>query len=263
MPPLLNYPPLATLPLGPFTVYVWGIFVGLGILAATWVATRRGRRNGIAPQQLWDLAFWVVLAGLVGARLLYVAEYWQDFAHEPWRVFAVWEGGMSAFGALALGALAGLWYARRHRLLAGTLAAAAAPAALLGDAIGRLGGAWSHMYPGIPTSFPISYVLDGVQRHEAGIELALASLVGFFVVLGIERRFSSFITRRSSFTPALALAWYSASRFLLDFLRAADLPTSDLRYAGLTLAQYLSAIGAVVALFALVRGRRDVTRVLC
>lgn len=254
--PLLNYPPFATLPLGPLTVYLWGIFVGLGILAATWVAVQRGRRSGIAPQQLWDLAFWVVLAGIVGARALYVAEYWRDFVDAPWRAIAIWEGGMSAFGAIVFGVAAGQWFARQRRISFLQLANVVAPSLLLGDAVGRLGGASSHMYPGTPTTFPISYVLDGVQRHEVGIELALVSIIGFLPVLGMERfcRRIRVGSREVSSTTAhcplptalLVLLWYSLERFLFDFLRASDLPNSDLRYAGFTLAQ-LCAMGGVAA----------------
>lgn len=248
MPPLLNYPPLATLPLGSLSVYLWGIFVGLGILAGTLVAVRRGRRVGMTPQPVWDLTFWVVLAGIVGARALFVAEYWRDFRGEPWNIFAIWEGGMSAFGALVFGVAAGQWFARQRRISFLRLANVVAPALLLGDALGRLGGAASHMYPGTPTTFPISYVLEGVQRHEVGIELALASFLGFLVVLAVEKRWQKL--HRSDIhllrVSILVLLWYSVERLLLDVLRARDLSNSDLRYAGFTLAQ-LCAMGGVAA----------------
>lgn len=249
MSPLLNYPPFATLPLGSLTVYLWGIFVGLGILAGTLVAVRRGRRVGITPQPLWDLAFWVVLAGIVGARALYIAEYWRDFRGDPWSIFAIWEGGMSAFGAIVFGVAAGQWFARQRRTSFLRLANVVAPALLLGDALGRLGGAASHMYPGTPTTFPISYVLDGVQRHEVGVELVLTSFLGFLVVLAIERRWQKM--HRSHARPlhvsTLVLLWYSVERLLLDVLRASDLPNSDLRYAGFTLAQLGALVGVGVA----------------
>lgn len=254
---MFSYPPISTVDLGPVTVYTWGIFVGLGILAATWVAVQRGRRSGIAPQQLWDLVFWAVLAGIVGARALYVAEYWRDFVEAPWQAIAIWEGGMSAFGAILGGVPVGFWYIRLRRLPLPLVLHAVAPALLLGDAIGRLGGAASHMYPGTPTSFPVSYVLDGVQRHEVGIELALASLVGYLVILWIEHwpTAARWLGARLSM-PWLVLLWYSLERFLLDFLRASDLPNSDLRYGGLTLAQYGSIIGVVVSVVLLFRRPR-------
>lgn len=250
MTPLFNFPAVRTIPLGSLPLHTWGLFVAVGILVGSWVAARRLERVGIPKGESWNLTFWLTVAGLFGARLLYVAEYWRDFASEPWRVFALWEGGMSAWGAILFGVPTAWWYARSRPLRLGALAAAAAPSLLMGDAIGRLGGAASHMYPGTPTRFPFSYLLDGVQRHEVGIELALASLAGFVVVLAAERRWC----RTSCLMPAaLVLLWYSSERFLLDFLRASDLPGSDLRYGGLTLAQ-LFAFGAL-SFLAVVRVR--------
>lgn len=248
---MFDYLPVRELfPLGPFVAYTWGLFVALGIFVAACLGSRRSRRFGIPPEKIWNVAFAAAVAGFIGARLLYVVEYARDFAAEPWRVFAVWEGGMSAYGALLLGAAASCWYARRQKIPLRRLAAALSLPFLLGDAIGRLGGAASHMYPGRPTAFPISYVLDGVRRHEVGIELSFASLLGFFVISGLER-----ITRgkASDFTASAVLLWYSLARLLLDFLRAADLPNSDIRYGGLTLAQYFAIAGLFLGLVLLTR----------
>lgn len=257
------------------TLHTWGAFVALGIVVATAVAARRGQRMGLPPRVIWDCAFWVCLAGLGGARFLYVAEYWREFVGEPLSILALWQGGMSAAGALIAGCAVGVWVVRRRGLDPWTVAAAAAPAVLLGDAIGRLGGALSHMYPGIPTTFPISYVLDGVQRHEVGIELALASLAGFGAVMWAEHRWCRgargsgqwvvgsghrrFPTAYCLMPTALTLLWYSAERLFLDFLRASDLPISDLRYAGFTLAQYVALVGLSLGLVLLGR-RRMVVR---
>lgn len=257
MRPLLDYPPLDLVSLGPLVLYTWGVFVALGIAAGGLVAASRARSRGLASHHVWDLTFWVVVAGLLGARALYVAEYWQDFTAEPWRVLAIWKGGMSAFGAIVCGTAAGRWYARQRRISFLRLANVVAPSLLLGDAIGRLGGAASHMYPGTPTTFPISYVLNGVQRHEVGVELALVSLLGFLVVLWLERWCEKKTSASCLPPPALVtLFWYSVERFLLDFFRATDLPTSDLRYAGLTLAQWLAAGGILLALLVAFRRQR-------
>lgn len=187
MTPLLDYPPIRVIPAGPFALHTWGLFVAAGALLATAVAARRAARAGISPAVVWDGAFWILVAGLVGARLLFVIEYWREFVGAPWSALAFWEGGMSAFGSVILAPAVGIWYARRRGLNVWTVLQAVAPAALLADAIGRLGGAASHMYPGTPTAFPLSYVVDGVQRHEVGVELAAASFVGFLVVLSFER----------------------------------------------------------------------------
>ncbi len=250
---MLNYPPVPTLPVGLFTLRTWGVFVTCGILVATWLAGRRAFSLGISNTEIWNGSFWTVLGGVVGARLLYVIEYGRDFIHEPWRALAVWEGGLSAYGAIVLGACTAFWYVRHRSLSFQAIATAAALPALLGDAIGRLGGAASHMYPGRPTEFPLSFILDGVQRHEVGIELSLVSFFGFLCISGLERAVRG--SRARHVSPATVLLWYSLERFFLDFLRASDLPKSDLRYgyAGLTLAQYFACAGFLLGLWLLVR----------
>lgn len=172
-------------------------------------------------------------------------EYWRVFWDDPWRIIAVWEGGMSMWGGILLGVYAGWLYVRHHDLDVRRVAAAVAPALLLGDAVGRLGGAASHMYPGRSTSFFLSTVVAGVRRHEVGIELALASFLGFLVVLTLERWWRR-TGRGTGRVIAAVVLWYAGERLILDFLRAADLPGSDLRYAGFTLAQYFSLAAVLV-----------------
>ncbi|TSC63938.1 MAG: phosphatidylglycerol:prolipoprotein diacylglycerol transferase [Parcubacteria group bacterium Gr01-1014_106] len=243
--PWLDYSPVAVVQLGSLPIRLWGVFVALGILVATAVAARRGERVGIPRDVMWNLSFWMNAAGFVGGRVLYVVEHWRDYIAQPLRIFAVWEGGMAIFGGLVAGTATVVLFARRYRIPLRVLADTAVPTLLLGDAIGRLGGAVSHMYTGIPTSFPLSYMLDGVQRHEVGIELSLMSLLGFLLMLWLER-FKLPL-------GALTLVWYALERFLLDFLRSTDLPNSDPRYAGLTMAQYFAIGGMVIAGFFLIR----------
>lgn len=241
----LDYAPVAVIQVGAIPIRLWGVCIALGIVVATAVASRRGERIGMSREQMWNLSFWMNAAGFVGGRTLYVLEHWREFIEQPLSVFAVWRGGMSIFGALLAGTAVVILFARWHGISLRRLADAAVPTLLLGDAIGRLGGAASHMYPGIPTTFPLSYMLDGVQRHEVGIELSLMSLVGFLCMMWLARFRLPLGT--------LTLLWYSVERFLLDFLRSSDLPQSDLRYAGLTLAQYFAIGGIAIAGFFLVR----------
>lgn len=237
---------MRTVTLGPVTLYTWGLLVGIGILIATTLAAFRARRYEVPWHRTWSLAFAVIAYGLVGARALYVAEYWREFWADPWRVLAIWEGGLSAWGGILLGLYGGWRFVRQHDLNVRQVAAAVAPPLLLGDAIGRLGGAASHMYAGAPTTSFLSYTLRGVQRHEVGSELALASALGFLLALVLER-----LPRRAgqSFPVApFVLFWYSLERLVLDGLRATDLPNADLRYAGFTLAQYFAGASLLVAL---------------
>jgi phosphatidylglycerol:prolipoprotein diacylglycerol transferase len=236
--------------LGPVTVYVWGLFVALGVLGGTLLAASRAKRRGIDPAQIFNLAIWVVVAGFLGARLWFLLEYGRDIGFTLGLVRAQ-DGGLSAVGGILGGLVGGWWYLRRHALAFGQLADIVAPGMLLGEGIGRLGCFSIHDHLGRPTAFPLSVNVFGVPRHDVGLELSLAGLAGALVLLLWERfgaRPSKLAERSGARHTAglggvFALIWYALTRFSLDFLRATDLPVVDRRYGGLTLAQVAAIVG--------------------
>lgn len=127
------YPDLFTI--GSLTVTSYGVFVGLGALVGLWIFAREARRTGLPPSVL-DAALAGVFGGVVGAKLLYVAEHAAD---APLSSLLLARGGLSWYGGLGGGVAAAivviLW--RRLPLLAAL--SAAAPALAAGHAIGRIG----------------------------------------------------------------------------------------------------------------------------
>src|ERR1043165_1474830 len=90
------------LQLGPLTLTWYGIFVALGFLIGIWTASRRGLREGIAPEKIIDIGPWLLIGAIVGARTLYVVSYWNEaFAGKPfWEVFKIYQGGIVYYGGL-------------------------------------------------------------------------------------------------------------------------------------------------------------------
>lgn len=127
--------------LGPLTIHWYGIFIALAFIAGVWTASRRGLRDGINPEWISDLAVWLLLGGIVGARLLHVITYWEsDFANRPlWEVFAIWKGGLVFYGSLIGAALAGATFVKIKKLPFLKLADALAPSIALGSVFGRIG----------------------------------------------------------------------------------------------------------------------------
>jgi phosphatidylglycerol---prolipoprotein diacylglyceryl transferase len=99
--------------------------------------------------------------------------------------------------------------------------------------VARLGCFSVHDHPGALTSFPLAVAFEGGARHDLGLYDAVVLAVISVVLYALERRGRL----RDRLLPLLALL-YGTSRFLLDFLRARDLPYSDARYLGLTPAQF-------------------------
>ncbi len=233
--------------IGPVHLYVWGTFVAIGIIVATWCAMRIAEQQGHSAEYVFDQAVWVVLWGLIGARVLYCVSEFAFFAAHPFQVFALWNGGMSITGGILGGVFYLVWSYRNNRLAGLQYLELVALVCPIGMCIGRVGCFCIYDHPGSATTLPWGQEYsDGVVRHNHGLYLSLHA--GLIAVL------FWFLYRRNPHRPAgtyiaLFAVLYGAPRFFLDFLRATDIPGSDPRYAGLTIAQYVSLFMIVAGLF--------------
>lgn len=227
--------------LGPVTIYVWGVMVAAGIALGLWMSVWAAKQRGLNHKHVADAAAWIIVASLVGGRVVYVISEWHLFAGDLLSVFAVWEGGMSISGGF-LGALfAAVGYFRIKKVSFLEYADVTIFGLPLGLFIGRLGCFFIFDHPGAPTTafFGQEYV-DGIVRHNHGLYLSLNGLVLTVLFALLWRRDMA----RGMYIVVFAI-WYGVMRFLLDFWRATDLAVVDSRWLGLTVAQYLS-LGFVV-----------------
>src|SRR3989304_10309193 len=134
--------------LGDLAIGWYGLAVFSAIGAALLIAQHEVRRRNLPLDALWGIGPWTILGGLVGARALHVIDNWSMYASEPLRFFAFHQGGLAIGGALLGGIVATLAASQRYRAPLLSLADAAAPGIILGQAIGRLGGPGAGAGPG-------------------------------------------------------------------------------------------------------------------
>lgn len=237
---------LNVIPIGPVGIRVWGTLVAFGFLAATWIAARRAKTKRLPPNAIWDMAFWVFLAAIIGSRIFHVAFYdpgWY-LAH-PLDAVDPTKPGYAIAGGYLFGALAAWIYIRIKKLdllAVGDVVAWGLP---WGMGIGRIGCFLIHDHPGALTSLPIGVRYpDGGARHDLGLELSLLGFAIGVLFLVLNRSFKH--PPRGYWLGALMMLDGTA-RFFLDFLRI-----GDARFAGLTPAQWLmipiAAVGAYLVL---------------
>src|SRR5690606_11922424 len=96
--------------LGPLTVTWYGLFVATGFWLGAWTAARRAPRAGVSSDAIWDLLWVLIVAGILGARALYVATYWErDFKNQPFsEIFMIHHGGLVFHGGF-LAATVAAW----------------------------------------------------------------------------------------------------------------------------------------------------------
>jgi phosphatidylglycerol---prolipoprotein diacylglyceryl transferase len=123
-------------------VYGFGMMLVLAYVCCTWLAGRLGKREGVAPEQLQDLAIWLLISGILGARITYILQYRHQFT-SFWQFFRIWDGGLVFYGS-AIGGVIGYFLARhfvlrKYNLSSWKMADLIAPCVALGLCLGRVG----------------------------------------------------------------------------------------------------------------------------
>lgn len=153
----LPSPTTAVWQLGPLPVRAYALCIIVGILVACLVTEYRLRRRGVAPGAVLDIAVWAVPAGIIGARIYHVItspEKYFGAGGDPMKAFAIWEGGLGIWGAVAGGAI-GAWIAARQLgIPLAVVADALAPGLPLAQAIGRFGNWFNNELFGGRTTLP-------------------------------------------------------------------------------------------------------------
>jgi phosphatidylglycerol:prolipoprotein diacylglycerol transferase len=232
--------------IGPLPIRWYGMIIVLGIFAGGFIASREARRRGENPDRIWDALVWVAVAGIIGARLYHVFSTpagctetvqscgWPWYRNHPIDALLIWNGGLGIFGAILAGGLVVVIYARRHQLPLARYLDIAAPALLIGQAIGRWGNFANQELYGPPTDLPWGIAIDAAHRtypytdlvrypiettrfHPLFLYESLLNLLGFVVLIVISRRFAHRLKDGDLFL--LYLIWYPANRILVESMR--------------------------------------------
>jgi phosphatidylglycerol:prolipoprotein diacylglycerol transferase len=208
------------------TLHTYGVLLAIAFLAGLWVASRQAKRSGLDAGRVTDMAVWVLIAGLVGAKLLLVALDWRHFAGS-WRdLGSVVQSGGVFYGGLIGGILVAWLYARRYRLPGWQTADVLAPGVVLGQAIGRLGCFAAGCCWGKPAQVPWAVTFTDVYAaRQVGTPMDIAlhpsqlyeSFFAFLIFL-----FLLWLAPRKRFHGQVTLAYvalYSTVRFVLEFWR--------------------------------------------
>ncbi len=176
---------------GPLTIHTYGALLALGAALGLWLLGRLALSWGLDPERVSGLALWVLLSGLLGARAGFVLIEPQALAGQPWRFFAIWDGGLVFYGGVALALPVGVWLGRRWKLPGLKLLDCFAPALALGQVFGRLGCFSAGCCFGRPWSGPWAVVFNdpqtlaprGIPLHPAQLYSSGALLVIFIILM--------------------------------------------------------------------------------
>jgi phosphatidylglycerol---prolipoprotein diacylglyceryl transferase len=254
-----------TLPefLGSLQLHGFGILVASGFLLASQLGQRKCRRDGLDPEVINKMLVWIVagvfIGGHLGHALMYdPVHYWEH----PMELLHVWQG-LSSFGGFFASALFVYFFFKRSKVPIWPYADIVAYGLSLGWFLGRMGCTAAHDHPGrvsefflaVPGMCPVSSARGGVDCfvacHDLGFYEALFTLGMLLAFLWLDRK-----PRFAGFYMGWMITSYAPVRFGMDFLRH---PSTDVRYFGLTPAQYGSMVMLSIGIWILLSRRNKPT----
>jgi phosphatidylglycerol:prolipoprotein diacylglycerol transferase len=247
--------------IGNFTLYTYGVFLALAFLCAIMLTVRLAARDGLPREKIYDLSLWMLLASLIGSKVLMLVvepQYRQDPTH-LFTLDFLRSGGVF-YGGLIGAILTGYFLMRRYNLPWWKTADACAPGIALGNVLGRQGCFAAGCCWGTPTTLPwgvrftelghqITGVPTNVDLHPAQLYESFAMLVVFGILLWVHkhRRFNGQVI-------LLYVVLYSVIRFANEFVR--DNRRSDVlgltSLTGLSISQLISIVIGIAGLVLLI-----------
>ena len=233
---------------GGIHLYSYGFCIALGVLLSIFLMKRRAAKEGFpGSEEMLDMSFVVLVWGFLGARIFYAVQNFSYYAAEPFKFFAVWEGGLIFYGG-AISAFLGLWLTtRKKKWPFWKTLDFLVPYGALTHAFGRIGCflngccfgkacdlPWAVRFPGLP------HAVHPTQLYEAFYDIILFA---FLIARRKRVRFEGEIS-------LLYLLLYGIGRYMIEFVRE-----PGWMWMGLTSNQWLS-IAIMIAAFIVFQSRR-------
>jgi phosphatidylglycerol:prolipoprotein diacylglycerol transferase len=265
MYPRLFELPLSLGPLGPITVYTYGVLLAAAYLAGLKLAMVRAKARGLDANRVLDLGIYIIISALIGAKLLLLVTDFKTFSSNPRELMTLARSGGVFYGGLILAVVVALLYIRKVGLPLWTTTDVFAPGIALGHVVGRFGCLFAGCCFGKPVAEPHWWTVTfrdpfaaanvgtplGVPLYPTQIFEAGAELLILIVLLATEKKGRGFAGR----TFWLYMLLYAISRFIIEFYRGDERGTVGM----FSTSQFISIILAPLAIAMLVYLARVVT----
>ncbi|MBQ6538819.1 MAG: prolipoprotein diacylglyceryl transferase [Bacilli bacterium] len=243
------------LDLGIIKIYWYSILVFLGIVAACFLIYKESKKQKLNKEDLIDLIFYVLIFGIIGARVYYVLFNLSYYLSNPLEIFAVWNGGLAIHGGLIGGLITTIVFCKKRKINLTKMIDILVVGIIIGQAIGR----WGNFFNGeafgpattlaylqsihIPKFIIDGMLIDGVYHIPTFLYESTWCLLGFISMLILR----SFKKLPLGALTSFYLIWYGIARFFIEGLR-----TDSLMLFSLKVAQLVSIIFIIAGIIILI-----------
>ena len=240
--------------IGNYSIHWYSIFLLIAFFTAAFFAINEAKRFGIPKDFIFNLIFWTLIFGLIGARLYYVLFNLDSYLTNPIEIIKSWNGGLAIHGGIIAGIITIFIYSKKYQVSTIKLLDILAPSLIIAQAIGRWGNFFNSEAHGAATTithlqslFIPDFIVNGmniggVYYHPTFLYESLWCVVGFIILLIIRRAKHL----KNGQIVSIYLIWYGIGRFIIEGMR-----TDSLVFGGLKVAQLISIIMIIVGAIAL------------
>ena len=240
--------------LGPITIYWYSVTMLLAILLGIFLANNEAKRVK-EKEYIDNLTFYLILFGIIGARLYYVIFEFNNYRYDLLSIFKVWEGGLAIYGAIIAGLLVVIYYSKKKGKSIIKTTDIIVPSLIIGQAIGRWGNFFNSEAHGpevtyeflknlhIPNFIINGMHINGTYYHPTFLYESLWCIIGFIIILIIRK----LTNRKKGMVTYTYFIWYGIGRFFIESLR-----TDSLYLGSIKISQLVSIILIIIGIIGII-----------
>lgn len=237
--------------IGNVDIRYYSIIILIAVFISVTLAIKEARKFHIGDDFMFNLAFWMIIFGIIGARLYYVVFNWEYYKENLIDVLKIWNGGLAIHGGIIAGGIVLIAYCKKHHKEVLRIMDISSASLILAQSIGRWGNFFNSEAHGMATSLENlqklripQFIIDGmniggIYYHPTFLYESIWCFIGFIIIM---------IIRKLKYTKTgqqicIYFMWYGVGRFFIEAMR-----TDSLMLNGIKVAQAVSILLFVISL---------------
>lgn len=232
----------------------YSFFILIAVIVGFCLAFREGKKRKIDADIIFDMGFYTVIFGILGARIYYVLFNLKIYQYDFLEIFRLWNGGLAIHGGILFGLLTIFVYAKIKRIKMFELTDIVAPSLIIGQAIGRWGNFFNQEAYGIKVSKELlqkmlipKFVIKGMfingQYYLPMFYIeSIVCILGFIIILIIRKK-----SNKIGLISGFYFIWYGLFRFIIEYFR-----TDSLMLGNIKIAMLVSVLSIIIGIILIV-----------
>lgn len=212
----LNISP-AAFHIGAKPIYWYAVIILTGFLLGVLFVIHSSKKQGVDPENVWDIALFGLIAGIIGARIYYVLFALDEF-NSFWDIFKIWNGGLAIYGGIIGAFICTAVYCRVKQLNTLNVFDVCCPGLFIGQAVGRWGNFVNAEVFGKSTNLPWGMSINGSNPvHPLFLYESIWNIIGLIILCAIRHK-----KKADGQIICFYIGWYSLGRLLLEGMRNSE-----------------------------------------